>query len=512
VASSGLTPTGLVIEMVDDIRSGVQSDLRTTFFASLPVGDKDLLGHMVGIISNELGLLWERLEDVNSSQDPDKATGPALDALSALTGSFRQPATASSAIVTCCGTPTTTIAAGAVIQTASSQQNFDTIDTVVIAALAAWATSTTYAIGNRVTANARCYQAVVGGASASSGSGPASTSQSIPDGTGTLVWQYLGEGTGAVDVEADCEVTGPTQATALDLSVIQTPAFGWSSALNVNDATLGDNESSDEELRLLRQIELSGTGATTGDSLRAQMLKVEDVVSCTVFTNTGDTTNGDGLPPHSFETLVLGGADQDVVDTIADNMPAGIQTYSSTSTSGTHIDSQGNPITIYYTRPTDISVYVDITVNYDASQYPSDGDVEIQDAITTWGANFTTGRDVVSSAVGAQAFSVPGVLGVPQVLIYTDVINPAAPAWAPTTAYVDTAGAPSCVVNDGGRVYVCVAGGTSAGSGGPTGTGTSIADGGVTWSFLGATIPISLRDLAIFSSNRIAVHSSAITP
>ena len=54
-------------------------------------------------------------------------------------------------------------------------------------------------------------------------------------------------------------------------------------------------------------------------------------------------------------------------------------------------------------------------------------------------------------------------------------------AWAASTAY--TVGLR--VVN-GGNVYSCTGAGTSAASGGPTGTGSAITDGTVTWSYLGA--------------------------
>lgn len=40
------------------------------------------------------------------------------------------------------------------------------------------------------------------------------------------------------------------------------------------------------------------------------------------------------------------------------------------------------------------------------------------------------------------------------------------------------------VVNDTGKVYECVTAGTSAGSGGPTGTGTSITDGTCEWDYV----------------------------
>ncbi len=54
-------------------------------------------------------------------------------------------------------------------------------------------------------------------------------------------------------------------------------------------------------------------------------------------------------------------------------------------------------------------------------------------------------------------------------------------AWAASTAYVVSAR----VVN-GGNVYVCATAGTSASSGGPTGTTSPITDGTVTWTYLGA--------------------------
>lgn len=54
------------------------------------------------------------------------------------------------------------------------------------------------------------------------------------------------------------------------------------------------------------------------------------------------------------------------------------------------------------------------------------------------------------------------------------------PAWAPSTAY-----SVGQLVSNGGNAYTCVVAGTSAASGGPTGTGTGIIDGTVTWDFAG---------------------------
>ena len=57
-----------------------------------------------------------------------------------------------------------------------------------------------------------------------------------------------------------------------------------------------------------------------------------------------------------------------------------------------------------------------------------------------------------------------------------------APAWAGTTAY----SVGDRVTNDTpSRTYECTTAGTSAASGGPTGTGTGISDGTVVWDFDG---------------------------
>lgn len=80
-----------------------------------------------------------------------------------------------------------------------------------------------------------------------------------------------------------------------------------------------------------------------------------------------------------------------------------------------------------------------------------------------------------------------------------NVFAAAAPAWSAKTTY-----APGQIVTNGGNAYQCVDGGISAGSGGPSGTGTSIVDGGVTWSFYdpaASLVPAVIEGLAGASSH-----------
>jgi len=64
---------------------------------------------------------------------------------------------------------------------------------------------------------------------------------------------------------------------------------------------------------------------------------------------------------------------------------------------------------------------------------------------------------------------------------YCSAAGTCARDWVLSTAYK----VGQLVENDSGKIYVCVSAGTSAGSGGPTGTGTGIADNTVTWDHYG---------------------------
>lgn len=79
----------------------------------------------------------------------------------------------------------------------------------------------------------------------------------------------------------------------------------------------------------------------------------------------------------------------------------------------------------------------------------------------------------------------------------------AAPVWAITTAY--TAGQ---YRTNGANVYKCVTAGTSAGSGGPTGTGTAIADGTVVWDWYCVSgADVQMDSLEITATQTVTVNS-----
>jgi hypothetical protein len=75
-----------------------------------------------------------------------------------------------------------------------------------------------------------------------------------------------------------------------------------------------------------------------------------------------------------------------------------------------------------------------------------------------------------------------------------NVFVPDAETWTADSTY-----AGGEIVANGDNAYICLAGGISGSSGGPTGDGTRISDGGVIWSFyepLGALVPAVIQGLA----------------
>jgi hypothetical protein len=97
-----------------------------------------------------------------------------------------------------------------------------------------------------------------------------------------------------------------------------------------------------------------------------------------------------------------------------------------------------------------------------------------------WLINNVYGWILYLSTITATKLTFTAPLTLSQTVSATNV---APSAWQSSTAYtVDT-----LVTNDSGKVYICITAGTSASSGGPTGTGSSITDGTAAWMYLRAS-------------------------
>jgi len=405
--SYGLTSAGFVPKTLAVIREEINDSLKVAFGVSLDVSDLSALGQFVAIFAEREALLWELIEAIVSSQDPDSATDTLLDALAVLTGTTRRPADSSAVTMTLTGTPTTAVSAGSKASVVIAGDVFSTVNDATIAATAAWAISTAYALGDRVTNASRVYQCITAGTSAGSG-GPTTTSSDETD--NTAHWRYLGEGTGDVDAIAVADNTGPIAAASGSLTVIETPVSGWNSVVNVLDAAPGADVETDEDLRVRREVELADAGNTTADAIRATLLDVADVTAVKLYVNDTDAAavlDGVSVAAHSIDALVQGGTDQDIWNALLVTVGAGIATNGTEV--GTAEDSEGNAVTFRFNRPTAVDIYVDVELGYDAAAYPADGDAQIKAAIVARGNARGLGYDAVASVISSWCFDVSGI-------------------------------------------------------------------------------------------------------
>lgn len=415
---AGLTFAGFTPKTLEEIKAELEDAFRAAFGESIDVSAESVFGQIIGIQSERYAELWELAEALHSEFNPDNATGARLDGLSALTGTVREPATKSNTTITATGDNGTVLPIGRVVSVEITGIRFATDAAGTIAAATPWVIATNYVAGQRITngaSPARVYECTTGGTSAGVGTGPSGTGSAIVD--NTVTWKHLGEGAGVVDVLASAEDTGPLIAAAGTLNTIETPVSGWKGVTNLADAELGADVEGDPSLRLRREDEIRGPAKAANPAVRAAILKLPDVETCTVFGNRTNSVNGDGLPPHSVECLILGGDEDEIRKAIFENVAEGIETYGGVS--GTHTDSEGNNHTIEFSRPTEYEIWIDVYVTKDDLEFPVDGDDQIKAAIVAFGALSKTGKNVVSSALKAQAFKIAGVLDVTACYIRT---------------------------------------------------------------------------------------------
>lgn len=354
--------TGFIPKLLDDDLSELKTALRSEIDPGLELTATSPEGQLVAIVAERMNRVEELAQAIYNAFDPAAAEDASLDNIGEITGHKRQAATKSTV------TGTLNIDAG---------------------------------------------QTVSAGAVVSVSGNPTARFVLLTDVT---------NGTGSTDDfpgEFEAETAGAVVANAGTLTVIETPSAGWNTVTNAADAVVGLNQETDTEYRVSREASLTVSGDATLDAIRADILAIAGVTECKGFQNVKDRVI-DGLPPKSFEMVVLGGADQDIFDQILGSGGAGIESHGSTS--GTAADNEGNSHTVKFTRPTEITVHVDVTVLTDPATFPGDGSDQIKEALRATIEALNIGDDVVINSLYAPILSVSGVLDV--TVLELDTVDP----------------------------------------------------------------------------------------
>src|SRR6478752_2491903 len=112
---AGLTADGFEIKGVSEIVEELGDDVHAIVDPTLDVDESTPLGKILGIVASKFGELWLVAQALSTANDPNQATGYALDGLMALTGVQRLEATASTVPIQFTASAPAFVPAGTVI-------------------------------------------------------------------------------------------------------------------------------------------------------------------------------------------------------------------------------------------------------------------------------------------------------------------------------------------------------------------------------------------------------------
>lgn len=459
----GITANGFVIKDLQTIKTELETDFRASYGSDLDVSEDSISGQLIGNLSKKFSSIWEALQAVFESFNPDRAEDISLDGVSALVGTERLPATSSTATVGLYGNIGTVIPAGHLIRQDETNEDFslDEAVTIGLSDVIDIDFSVATVLNNQlytVTINGTPFTYTSDGtataieimtgliASIDGGSEPVLTIDNL-DGTGRI---YSSDGAlgFSISVDANLQVdvqaspgeysavnTGPISVPADTLNIIVNPIAGLNSVNNLAAGFAGRNIETDEQLRIRRRELLTGLGAATDEAIRQAVLQeVDNITACLVVSNRTDATDGDGRPPHSFEVVVSGGDEDEIARVIWENMPSGI--YPEGDIVKTVVDSTGKDQTVRFSRPTNVYIWVDLEYSLNTEEnFPLNGEILIKQNIVDWALeNIGIGDDVIYQRISIPVYDVPGV-GTIQIELATSA-TPGGPPGAYSAANV----------------------------------------------------------------------------
>ena len=317
----GVSSTGFNRKRLNQLLDELNSEVKSIFGENFNVSPESPDGQINGVISESNANLWEIAEEAYNAFNPKAAAGTTLSNLVQLNGITRLAATRSHVELTLTGDSGTVIPEGSLISTSDTGDELSTDVSVTI------------------------------------------------DGTGNAI------------VQATALEFGPITMLAGTITEIDNPVTGWDTVNNTSDANEGTNEESDPDLRARRQRSVARDAQAIIDAIRSAVENIDNVTQAVVLENDTDAEDANGLPAHSFQAVVSGGKNIDVADAIWLKKPAGIQAFGDITVE--IIDSQGISHDISFSRPTPVTIYVEVTLTT-FPEYPANGDDLIKQAIVDY--------------------------------------------------------------------------------------------------------------------------------
>ncbi len=354
----GVTSAGFVRKPFEVIAEEMRTKIRGAWGATVDLTPDSDFGQIIDTVAVKLAEAWEVTEAAYAAYDPDQAEDASLDAVMALTGGGGGGATKTRVLL---------------------DVNVD---------------PGTYAIGDLV---------------ASVTGDPTRRFVNLVEVVNATLAAYTIAG---VDFEA--EDAGPLVANAGTVEVMASAVSGWNSVTNIADAyKLGSDVEKDAPARARREQELGSQGSANVVAIRAALLaferddKSKPILRVTVLENVGDTTDSDGLLPHTIEAIVHAptATDDEIAEIIFRTTTGGIGTNGTTSVNV--VDVQDKTHVIKFSRPTTLDAYATVTLEVDADTYA--GDTAVAVSLASTDTDFGPGEKLLWTKIIGDAYGVTGV-------------------------------------------------------------------------------------------------------
>lgn len=441
---AGVTLAGFETKRFNEIILGLRENAVTIFQdlvapgEEVDVSDNSTIGRLIGLIAPDLAELWQADLEVYQAFDPNSATGVALDNIVQYMGVTRRQGRPTVLRASVWGLVGTSLPQGQVIKGEGSTKfvstaplvfsaqdliGFSVVPTSIVVGvtasftmiveegiytlthtntsggtvddiLNAWLTQFNAGVPDRYSARIESgkfyvelkeYFAFI--------TVPSLTNSSIVDVKRRLVF--------------NSETNGDYDAPIGTVTNILTPVFGWTSVINEVGAEPGSTLETDEELRERFRVSKAVRASNTGEALYSQLLELEGVTFARVYENMTDSTDLNGLPEHSFMAIVRGGVNTDIGKVVWRNKPLGIASFGTESV--VILDSQMLERTVYFSRPTEVPIYVKVQVKKIDNTFPEDGVEMIRRSILEYlQGNITFGEDVIYTRMFTPINAIPG--------------------------------------------------------------------------------------------------------
>lgn len=441
----GLSATGFKRKRLPEIMQAINSRISDTLGLKTQIQSNSVLGQIVGVFSFEIADLWEQAENGYNAMYPSTAQGTSLSNAAGLAGIQLIDAEFTTLVATCFGANGTEIPYNAQItdgtNTYSCTDVYAQIDSAracVVGVKLAGAVAEGASYSLTIDGVTQTYTAVSGDSATNvlvnlsalftftdrtmtvnneailiTMNDQAQTMNIIPSNTLTL--STIGS---PFNFKAD--TVGALSPNIGSITQIVTSYAGWDSVENNVAAVVGRDAETDISLRQRWGASVYDRASAMVEAIRAALIQTDGVTFAIVYENDTDETDADGRPPHSIEAVVAGGSPQDIGATIWRTHAGGITTYGSQAVSIN--DSQGIPHIMRFNRPTEVPIYLQITVTANPEKELSAAAITlIQQAIVKQGAGLTVGQDVIlQSFYGTVYQATSGAVGYIEIKGSTD--------------------------------------------------------------------------------------------